>query len=154
MHLVRLVIIAVSLVFLASCANEGVRPVNPAAASRLESVPKTMARVVIYREERYMGGMLSPTVTVNGRDLVNIGSGTIFVGAFKPGHYIFESNDKNSGTELDLKPGTSVFIKMEIVPGVWRGNGRLTQVAAEQGLFESKRLKPVKRDDIEDPAYR
>ena len=101
-----------------------------------------------------MGGMLSPTVTVNGRELVNIGSGTVFVGAFKPGHYVFESNDKNSGTELDLKPGTSVFIKMEIVPGMWRGNGRLTQVAAEQGLFESKRLKPVRLDDIEDPAYR
>jgi hypothetical protein len=139
---------------LASCANEGVRPVNQAAVARLESVPKSMARVVIYREERYVGGMLSPTVTVNGRDLVNIGSGTVFVGAFKPGHYIFESNDKNSGTELDLKPSSSVFIKMEIVPGIWRGNGRLQQIAAEQGAFESKRLKPVKLDDIEDPAYR
>jgi hypothetical protein len=154
MHLIRLVIIIVGVVFLVSCANEGVRPVNPAATARLESVPKTMARVVIYREERYMGGMLSPTVTVNGRDLVNIGSGTVFVGAFKPGHYVFESNDKNSGTELDLKAGTSVFIKMEIVPGVWRGNGRLMQVAAEQGLFESKRLEPVKLHDIEAAEYR
>ena len=154
MHFTRSVVVALAFILFASCANEGVRPVNPAAVTRLESVPKSMARVVIYREERYMGGMLSPTVTANGRDLVNIGSGTVFVGAFKPGHYIFESNDKNSGTELDLKAGSSVFIKMEIVPGVWRGNGRLTQVAAEQGLFESKRLKPVKLDDIEDPAYR
>jgi hypothetical protein len=154
MYFFRIISLVTGVILLASCASEGVRPVNPAAVGRLESVPKSMARVVIYREERYLGGMLSPTVTVNGRDLVNIGSGTVFVGRFKPGHYVFESNDKNSGTELDLKAGSSVFIKMEIVPGIWRGNGKLTQVAAEQGLFESKRLKPVKLNDIEDPAYR
>jgi hypothetical protein len=110
--------------------------------------------VVIYREQRFAGSALSPTVSVNGHDLVNVGSGEVFVGAFRPGHYVFESNDKNSGTELDLKPGESVFIKMEIVPGFWRGNGRLQQVASEQGMFESKRLQPVQLHDIEDPAYR
>jgi uncharacterized protein DUF2846 len=154
MHLLRSVIIAFSCILLVSCASEGVRPVNPAAAARIESVPNSMARVVIYREDNAIGGMLSPTVTVNGHDLVNVGNGTVFVGAFRPGHYVFESNDKNSGTELDLKAGSSVFIKMEIVPGIWRGNGKLQQVAVEQGTFEAKRLKPVKLDDIEDPAYR
>src|SRR5205085_2962580 len=93
------VIAAVALV--ASCANEGVRPANPAAVARLESVPKSMARVVLYREQQFVGSMVSPTVMVNGRDLVNAGNRNVFVGAFRPGHYVFESNDKNSGTEVN-----------------------------------------------------
>ena len=138
----------------AGCASEGVRHVSPAAVAKLQSVPSTMARVVIYREGRALGALLRPTVTVNGKDLVNIGNGRVFVGAFRPGHYVFEANDKNSGTELDLKPGSSIFIRMEIVPGIWKGSGRLLQVAPEQGAFEAKRLTPVDLSDIEDPSYR
>ena len=140
--------------FFASCASEGVRPVNPATEAKLKSVPSSMARVVIYREARPLGALLSPDVTVNGKDLVNIGNGKVFVGAFRPGHYVFESNDKNSGTEVDLKPGSSIFIKMEIVPGMWKGNGKLLQVAPEQGAFEAKRLTPVSPANIEDANYR
>jgi len=138
----------------AGCASEGVRPVSPAAVAKLQSVPSSMARVVIYREGRMAGALLSPTVTLNGKDLVNVGNGRVFVGAFRPGHYVFEANDKNSGTEVDLKPGSSLFIKMEIVSGIWKGNGRLLQITPEQGGFEARRLTPVDLNDIEDPNYR
>lgn len=151
---ISLLLLVSGLLFLDSCATEGVRPVNPATVARLESVPPSMGKVVIYREGRAFAALLSPTVIVNGKDLVNIGNGTVFVGTFQPGHYVFESNDKNSGTEVDLRPGSSLFIKLEIVPGVFKGNGRLLQVAPEQGAFEAKRLEPVKANDIEDPSYR
>jgi hypothetical protein len=150
----RCCVVAVVVVFLALCTTEGVPHVNSATVSKMQSVPPSMARLVIYREERYLGSLLSPTVTVNGKELVNVGNGRVFVGAFRPGHYVFESNDKNSGTEIDLKPGSSIFIKMEIVAGMWKGNGRLLQVAPEQGAFEAKRLKPVDLNDIENPSYR
>jgi hypothetical protein len=79
---IALLLLVGALLFLDSCASEGVRPVNPATVARLQSVPPSMAKVVIYREGRALGALLSPTVTVNGKDLVNIGNGTVFVGTF------------------------------------------------------------------------
>ncbi len=116
--------------------------------------PHTMATVVIYRESNLYGSALRPTVTLDGNDLVNVGNGRVFVGAIAPGHYVFEMDDKKSGTEVDLKPGQAIYMKVELVPGFWKGGGRLLQVAPEQGAFESKRLDLVPSGEIENPVFR
>lgn len=91
---------------------------------------------------------------LNGKEFVNIGNGRVFIGAFKPGHYAFEMDDRKSGTETDLTPGKSVFMKVAIVPGFWKGGGRLTQMAPDQGAFEAKRLELISASEIEIPSYR
>ena len=145
----------VFLGFLPGCATTGVQPVNPAVTARMSAInPHTMATVVIYRESNFYGSALRPTVTLDGSDLVNVGNGRVFVGAIAPGHYVFEMDDKKSGTEVDLKPGQSIYIKVELVPGFWKGGGRLLQVAPEQGAFESKRLELLPSEEIENPAFR
>lgn len=139
---------------LSSCATPGVSPVNPAVSAKLQSVGSQRAAVVIYRERNFAGSALRPTVMLNGRDFVNIGNGRVFVGAFQPGHYVFQMDDKKSGTEIDLVPGKAVYMKVEIVPGFWKGGGRLTQMASEQGSFEAKRLELIEPNEIEIAAYR
>ncbi len=114
----------------------------------------TSAAVVIYRENNFYGSALRPTVMLNGKDFVNIGNGRVFVGRFQPGHYVFEMDDKKSGTEIDLVPGKTVYMKVELVPGFWKGGGRLLQMAAEQGAFEAKRLQLVPDREIEIASYR
>ena len=139
---------------LAACATTGVSPVNQAVVSKLQLVGSQRATVVIYRESNFAGSGLRPTVMLNGQDFVNIGNGRVFIGAFQPGHYVFQMDDKKSGTELDLRPGQTVYMKVEIVPGFWKGGGRLTQTAPEQGSFEAKRLQLIESKEIEIPSYR
>ncbi len=137
------------------CATTGVQQANPAVVQKISEVNRaTMATVIIYRESNFYGSGLRPTVTLNGKDFVNIGNGRVFVGAFLPGHYVFEMDDKKSGTEVDLVPGKSVYMKVELVPGFWKGGGRLLQMAPEQGAFEAARLEPLSPNEIEISSYR
>jgi hypothetical protein len=146
----------IGILSFSGCAtSSGVKPVNPAVEAKLSTIPAdSMATLVIYRESNGFGAMLRPTVMLDGKDFVNIGNGRVFVGAMKPGHYVIEMDDKKSGAEIDLKAGDSAYFKTEIVPGMWKGGGRLLKVLPEQGAFEAKRLELVPADEIEIPAYR
>lgn len=141
--------------FLAACQTTGPTSPNAATAAKLSSTKHAgKVTVVIYRPRNYMGGMLSPTVQLDGKSLVDIDNGRVFIGTIPPGHHIFEIENQKSGTEATLKPGSAIYLKVEILPGVWKGNGQLTQVAPEQGEFEAKRLELIKPSQIDDPAFR
>ncbi|MEO5722541.1 MAG: hypothetical protein ABIR71_13895 [Chthoniobacterales bacterium] len=86
---------------------------------------------------------------LEGKEFVNVGNGRVFVGAFRPGHYVFQMDDRKSSTELDLKAGQTVYMNVEIVPGFWKGGGRMVQIAPEQGGLEAKRLERVPDPEIE-----
>ncbi len=113
-----------------------------------------MATVIIYRERNFMGAALRPTVMLNGKDFVNVGNGRVFVGAFRPGHYVFQMDDKKSGTELDLRAGQAIYMKVDLVAGMWKGGGRLSQIAPEQGRFEAQRSQLMPAKEIEISSYR
>ncbi|MFT3791972.1 MAG: hypothetical protein QM741_13055 [Rudaea sp.] len=113
-----------------------------------------MATMVVYRPSNFMGSGLRPTIELDGKDLANIGNGRVFVSGISPGHHVFEMDDKNSGTAVELKPGDEIYLKVEIVPGFWKGGGKITQVAAQQGMYEAMRLDPIEPKEIEDVSYR
>lgn len=145
----------VTCITLAGCATTGVKPTNPAVVQKLNSIDmSSMAAVVIYRESNMMGSGLRPTVMLNGKDFVNVGNGRVFVGRFQPGHYAFEMDDRKSGTQVNLNAGQTLYMKVEIVPGFWKGGGRMTQMAPEQGAFEARRLQLIPSNEIEIASYR
>ena len=113
-----------------------------------------MATIVIYRPNNSLGAFITPTVMLNGKELINIGNGRVFVAAIAPSRYVVEMDNKKSGTEVTLKSGSSVYLKVEMVPGTWIGKGKLTQVAPEQGEFEAKKLELINPKEIEDPSFR
>jgi hypothetical protein len=141
---------------LGACAtNSATLPANPAVLAKFRAVDKSkMATMVIYRPREYLGAVLRPTVVLDGKDLVNVGNGKAFVAGLMPGHHTFEMDDKKSGTTVDLKPGQDVYLKIEIVPGFWKGGGKMTQVTSSQGNYESTRLDPIELKEIENAAYR
>lgn len=153
-RLVASLLTTLCVAVLAGCATTGTSPQNPAVISKLQSVGPQRATVVIYREANFAGSALRPTVMLNGQDFVNIGNGRVFVGAFQPGHYVFQMDDKKSGTEMNLAPGQQVYMKVEIVPGFWKGGGRLAQMVSDQGSFEAKRLQLIEDKEVEIQAYR
>jgi hypothetical protein len=83
------------MLYFNGCASSEVKPTNPAVVAKMGAIDqRQMATVVIYRESTFYGSALRPTVALNGQDFVNVGNGRIFVGAIKPGHYVFEMDDK------------------------------------------------------------
>ena len=141
--------------FLAACQTTGPTAPNTATVAKLSSLKHAgKGTVMIYRPQNYLGGMLSPTVQLDGKSLVDMDNGRVFIGAIPPGHHVFEIENQESGTEVTLRPGDAIYLKVEIVPGVWKGNGKLTQVAPEQGEFEAKRLELINPSQIDNPAFR
>jgi hypothetical protein len=113
-----------------------------------------MATVYIYRPKAFLGFALHPTIMLDGQDLINVENGTVWMGSFQPGHYVFLMDDEGSGAELDLAAGEAYYIKVEIVPGFWKGGGRATLMAKEQGQLEIKKLRPLPKDEIEHAAFK
>jgi hypothetical protein len=147
-----LILIAAAL---GACAtSSATKPANPQVLAKLHAIDKTKATMVIYRPREYMGAALRPTVVLDGKDLVNVGNGKVFVAPLTPGHYIFEMDDKKSGTSVNLKAGEAIYLKIDIVPGFWKGGGKMTQVAPQQGNYEATRLDPIELKEIENAAYR
>jgi hypothetical protein len=146
------ILIAASL---GACATSSdTKPANPQVLAKFHAIDKSKATMVIYRAREYAGSALRPTVVLDGKDLVNIGNGKVFVAAVSPGHHVFEMDDKKSGTSVDLKPGQEVYLKIDIVPGFWKGGGKMTQVAPQQGNYEATRLDVIETKEIEDARFR
>ncbi len=151
----RALILSLAAASLGACATSETAPPNPQVLAKMYAVDRTrMATMVIYRPREMMGAGLRPTVVLDGQDLANIGNGKVFVSPLSPGHHIFEMDDKKSGTEVELTPGQDVYLKIEIVPGFWKGGGKLTQVAPQQGSYESTRLELIEQKEIEDARFR
>lgn len=156
----NLCVVAGLLVF-AACASSPPPPAPPRAAeppAPIESVEglsgEEIATVYIYRPKSFVGFALHPTVMLDGKDLINIGNGRLFVGRFPPGRRLFKMDDGKSGAELDLEAGKAYYLKVEIVPGLWKGGGKMSHVTAEQGGVEIQELKAIEPEEIEDPAFR
>ena len=135
-------------------------PPAPAPAAMVAPAPAPApvdradaARVYIYRPKAFMGFALRPTVLVDGKDLVNIGNGKLYTGYFPPGKYLFQMDDKKSGANLEVKAGESYYMRVEIVPGFWKGGGRMTLMDPRQGSTEIEGLEPVPAAEVEDKSH-
>ncbi len=149
------------LLILSSCASS-TPDTSPATATPQSTVTSTslpapdpgMATVYIYRPKAFVGFALHPTVMLDGKDLINVVNGSVWAGNFKPGKYLFQMDDKKSGAELDLKPGETHYFKIEVVPGMWKGGGKMTLMAKEQGSVEIKGLTPLNPNEVEHPMFK
>jgi Protein of unknown function (DUF2846) len=110
------------------------------------------ATVYVYRYRSFEGGALVPSVFCDDAQLARIQNGRYFTVKVSPGKHTFQSNDKQSGVAVDLKPGEEYFLRVEIAAGLMKGHGRLLAVMPEQGRFDlqSKKMKPVDEDKVSD----
>ena len=63
-------------------------------------------------------------------------------------------DDKKSGAALDLKPGDGHYFRVDIVPGVWKGGGRMMLMAKEQGSQEVLNLAPLPMAEVAHPNFK
>lgn len=156
------------LALVTACAAPPPPPPSPPVVHPAAAVPATTtvtvtpsatddanaATVYIYRPKAFVGFALRPTVTLDGQDLINVKNGTVWVGKFTPGIYKIQMDDKKSGAEVDMKPGLAYYFRVDIVPGFWKGGGRMTMMAKEQGSLEIQGLDPLPKDEVEHPSFK
>lgn len=124
-----------------------------AAAAPAAQSANTQSTVYVYRYKQFVGKALAPSVFCNDNELARMENGRYFAVTLAPGKYLFYSNDKQAGIDLDLKPGEKYYIRLEIATGFMKGHGRLLSVAPEQGSYEIKKLKPLDSDKVKDTQH-
>jgi hypothetical protein len=123
-------------------------PAAPAAAPAVASDAKP--KLYFYRIKQFTGSALEPTVYCDEKELARMDNGRYFIVTLEPGKHICRMGDKQTGFELDMKPGEEYYAKISIEAGVFKGRGRLTLLAKEQGAFELKKVKLLGADKVKD----
>ena len=118
---------------------------STADSQKTTDAKPSKATVYVYRYKQFVGSALAPSVFCDEVELARAENGRYFTVRLDPGKHDFHSNDKQSGTELDMKAGQEYFLRVEIATGLAKGHGRLVLMSAEQGSYEMKssKLKPL-----------
>ena len=100
--------------------------------------------VVVYRQSKYVGSALKPSVNLDGNQATRLANGHYVSLQVTPGKHAFESSMKNTAPlEVDVKPNETVYLEMVILTGTWRGGGRLIPVGEDEGKAALLKLKPA-----------
>ena len=146
----RLTKILLSTLLLTSLFAFAQAPANTATPDGKAS----KATVYVYRYKQFVGSALEPSVYCDDAQLARMSNGRYFTVKVDPGRHTFTSNDKQSGIELDAKAGQEYFMRVELVPGMMKGHGRLILMSVEQGAYELKsdKLKPIDASRVANTA--
>lgn len=97
----------------------------------------------VYRQRRFVGAALAPSIYVDDQQVARVGNGRRFTAKLAPGTHTIRSDDKSSSVSLDVKQGQDYYIRIDEEPGAWKGHGKLTLLQAEQGKPEYALVKAV-----------
>lgn len=117
---------------------------HEAAAESAEGI------VYFYRIKQFVGSGLEPSVYCDDKELARMDNGRYFGVKLSAGTHVCRMGDKQTGFELDVKPGQSYYAKVSLEAGVWKAHGRLTLIQPEQGAFEIKKVTLLGPDKVKD----
>ncbi len=129
---------------LAVPAEPGSAPASPPAipatpvTSAASDVPSEKALVTVYRKKRIVGMALHTSVYVDGVEVAELENGAYVRLALAPGPHALYADEKKNTIKVDLEAGKVYFFRMELVPGMWKGNGELKAVDEKMGSAEFK----------------
>jgi uncharacterized protein DUF2846 len=127
----------------AESAQDKSVPVESATKTASAVVP---AHVYVYRQRRYAGSALAPSIFVDDKQVVRVGNGRRASIRVLPGPHTIRSDDKSSAISIEAKAGQDYFVRVDEETGFWKGHGKLTLIMPEQGSAEYKLQKPVEED--------
>jgi hypothetical protein len=143
-----------SVLFSASICSAQEPAASPAPAPAESPAPAVVSdakpKIYFYRIKQFTGSALEPTVYCDEKELARMDNGRYFVVTLEPGKHTCRMGDKQTGFEVDMKAGEEYYAKITIEAGVFKGRGRLTLLAKEQGAFELKKVKLLGADKVKD----
>lgn len=156
----KLLVLFISLLFTAGicraqepAAAATPAPVQPAAETNKETTAAPSdqkPKIYFYRIKQFAGSALEPSVYCDNKELARMDNGRYFVVTLEPGKHTCRMGDKQTGFELDMKPGEEYYAKITIDMGFLKGHGRMTLLAKEQGAFEVQKVKLLTADKVKD----
>lgn len=100
--------------------------------------------IVFFREAHFTGSALKPSIYVDGKEVDRLANGRWFSVHAEPGKHQLQSSAKNEpATVVEIVPGQTTYVQMVILPGNWRGGGRLLQVDPGDAQKVIAKLKPL-----------
>lgn len=126
--------------------NPPAQPTQAPAPAQASSGSSDAACRHVYRQRRYTGSALAPSIYVDDRQVARVGNGRRVRIRLAPASHTIRSDDKSSAISLDTKPGQDYYIRVDEETGFWKGHGRLTLLLPEQGAAEYKLQKPIEDD--------
>jgi Protein of unknown function (DUF2846) len=148
-HSIRVVLLGLTLAITGMAFAQQKEAANTQTATTGDKAATSNSEVAhlrVYRQKRFTGSALSPSVYVDDKQIARVGNGRCFTMKLTPGSHTVRSDDKSSAITLDAKPGQDYFVRVEEATGFWKGHGKLTLVVPEQGSPEYKLQKPVEED--------
>ena len=147
-------IAALALSTTASVYAQDPKPTESPSPQKTESgQPKPdsqKATLFFYRIKQFAGSALEPSIYCDDKELARMDNGRYFGVSLEPGKHTCRMGDKQTGFEVDMKPGEEYYAKVTIDTGFWKGHGRLTLLQKEQGAFELKKVKLLGADKVKD----
>ena len=132
----------------AAPAEPGSAPATPSVAAE---VPADKALVTVYRKKRIVGLALHTSVYVDGVEVTELENGAYIRLAIAPGPHVLYADEEEDAIKTDLEAGKAYFFRMELVPGLWKGNGVLKPVDEETGASEFKEWNLKLTKEIRNP---
>lgn len=127
-------------------AQQSTMPTATASSAQSESNAADGGYLRVYRQRRYAGSALAPSIYLDDTQIARVGNGRRVAIRLTPGPHTIRSDDKSSAISLDVKAGQDYFVRVEEATGFWKGHGKLTLVLPEQGSAEYKLEKPLEED--------
>ena len=108
------------------------------------------ATIYFYRIKQFAGSALEPSIYCDDKELARMDNGRYFGVTLEPGKHSCRMGDKQTGFEVDMKPGQEYYAKVTLEADFWKGHGRLTLLQKEQGAFELKKVRLLGADKVKD----
>lgn len=154
---------------LAGCSSTGSPPAtakvgNPApppAAPSEPSAPTAAAApatvgdesvMVVYRQKRIVGMALNTSVYLDGVEVAELDPGTFVKIKLTPGSHRVWADEARDAITLAVESGRSYYFRMDLVPGLWKGNGKLAAVDEGSGRKELADFQCKPAEEIKVPA--
>lgn len=118
-------------------------PIQSVTENRPATGNENTSLIYFYRIKQFAGSALEPSVYCDDQELARMDNGRYIGVTLEPGKHTCRMGDKQTGFELEMKPGETYYAKITIDTGFIKGHGRLTLLQKEQGAFELKKVKPL-----------
>ena len=152
-----LILLAAGLVLLAGCAtsasSEKPAPAAPEAYARtVPAPPADQAYLAFYREKRFVGKALNTSVHVDGVEIAELDGGTYIIVPVSAGEHKLYADEEKDAFTLSSEGGKVYYLRMGLVPGLWKGNGKLEQVDEGTGANEFGTWKLEPAEEVKEPG--
>lgn len=118
------------------------KPVEAAKApDAVKPAEAGKAILFFYRESRFVGAALRPSIFVDDAEVAYLSSGSYLKVAVAPGDHVIYADKKADAMTFPTEAGKTYYFRVGIRAGVFKGHGKIDPVSEEMGAKEVEAWK-------------